>query len=443
MRYFKHAVAASFLLFVLFPTQLTRAVQSFMINPEKPPQVITVQAGTDFSLTLQGKGWYLDRYDRSLLSFKLRRIDPDSTSFIMHGVERGTAQLVISMKQIDIPLIVVIADGAEEHGAEVPTKKDEQNTGMGSSDAELPPSVSERVEALRERGQVDEQGTGAQMGEGEPQAAPVVQENGQPETMEEVASSEEEVPGKEQVQTEKPERTAASTQKRVEHESQENSGDDSLYYIDEKDRIVMVPRVREEDIYRRGRRLYQRGEYDGALQELQRYMENCETCTRIDSTRMMLAEIALHRDDIAAALFYLGAVVESGAEKAVLVALKTRAPLFLESEQYEHALSDYEELYRREGGDPALVLILGDINYTLDRKGEALRWYEAGVSEGVATDETIFRVATLYDSPGVDRDIEKAFAYYLLITEQYRSSEYYEPARKRVQFLESNFFDYH
>jgi hypothetical protein len=158
---------------------------------------------------------------------------------------------------------------------------------------------------------------------------------------------------------------------------------------------------------------------------------------------MMLADISLKREDVGAALVYLGDVIESGADKLVLPALKIRAPLYIEAGQYEYALSDYEEIYRREGEDTALLVILGDINYSLERKGEALRWYEAGISEGVANDETLFRVATLYDSPGGERDIEKAYAYYLLITEKHRSSEYYGPALKRVEFFENNFFDYH
>jgi TPR repeat protein len=86
---------------------------------------------------------------------------------------------------------------------------------------------------------------------------------------------------------------------------------------------------------------------------------------------------------------------------------------------------------------------LGDINYALHHEGEALRWYEEGIAKGVASDETIFRVATLYDSPGGARDIEKAYEYYRLITEEYQSSVHFEAALQRVQFFEDYFFNYY
>jgi hypothetical protein len=57
-------------------------------------------------------------------------------------------------------------------------------------------------------------------------------------------------------------------------------------------------------------------------------------------------------------------------------------------------------------------------------------------------DEIIYRVAGIYDSPGDERDVEKAYEYYLLLTEEYQDSRHYEAARKRVQFFESHFYDY-
>jgi hypothetical protein len=49
----------------------------------------------------------------------------------------------------------------------------------------------------------------------------------------------------------------------------------------------------------------------------------------------------------------------------------------------------------------------------------------------------------MYDRPGGERDIEKAYEYYRLITEEYRSSVYFETALQRVQFFENHFFNYY
>lgn len=425
MRYLKHAIVVSCLPVMLFFSLPLVAEQSILINPENPPEVITVQTDSDFNLTLEGKGWYLNRYDRTLLSFKLRRIEPASTTFVMHSLDMGTAQLVLSMKQLDIPLIVVIVHGEERTEGGVSISKDQEPTETMSREPEKTPSVSDKAEALRERGLVKERSIEDQTIE------------------DEAAALKDDTQGKVEAEEVMPEQKAATPSKRVEEAVQTKPDGDVLYYVDEDNRIVKVPRVHEEDFYRRGRRYFQKGEYGKARQELQLYLSKCEKCTKRDSTRLLLADISLQIEDEEGALVQLGEVVESGGEEAVLSALKIRAHLHDSAGRFEFALADYEEIYRRGGGSNELVLILGDVNYALHDEEEALRWYEVGIARGVATDETIYRVATLYDRPGGARDIEKAYEYYRLITEEYRSSDYYQAALQRVQFFESHFFDYY
>ena len=435
MRYVKHAVSTILILVILLAAATLIAEQPILIEPENPPEVITVQIDTDFSLTLQGKGWYLDRYDRTLLSFKIRKLDAASTSFVMHSNERGTAQLVLSRRKIDIPLIVVIVDEVEEIEEGVAISKDEDRAETYDIETEPHPSVSERAEALRERGFVqepvpeeqvvnDSQNTEKGEKEQETVAAPDARE---------IAEEKKEVE----------EKKAPTPSVLQEKPALPKTDDEAIYYVDDDNRIVKVPRVQEEDYYKRGRRYYQRREYDKAEQELQLYIANCEKCTRMDSTRLMLADILLQRGDEEDALVQLNELIESGGEKAVLSALQIRAPLYHSVGQYEYALADYEEIYRRGSRDGEVVLILGDLNFTLDHNAEALQWYEVGISRGVASDETIYRVASIYDRPGGTRNIEKAYEYYLLITEQYQTSKYYQAALDRVQFFENHFFDYH
>ena len=425
MRYVKHAVAAILILVMLLAATTLIAEHPILIEPENPPEVITVQIDTDFSLTLQGKGWYLDRYDRTLLAFKIRKLDAASTTFVMHSNERGTAQLVLSRKKTDIPLIVVIVEEAKSIEERVPISKDEDRADTHDIDEEPLPSVTDRAEALRERGLVQEQVS-------EEQVVNDSQNTEKRERKEEAVvtfdarESEEE---KKEAEEKKPALPKAE--------------DDAIYYVDDDNRIVKVPRVQEEDYYKRGRRYYQKREYVKAQQELQLYIGNCEKCTRMDSTRLMLADMLLQRGDEEGALVQLNELIESGGEKAVLSALQIRAPFYYSAGQYEYALADYEEIYRRGSGGGEVVLVLGDLNFTLDHNEEALRWYEVGISRGVASDETIYRVASIYDRPGGTRNIEKAYEYYMLITEQYQTSKYYQAALDRVQFFESHFFDYH
>ena len=435
MRHVKHAVAAILISVMLLAATTLIAEHPILIEPENPPEVITVQIDTDFSLTLQGKGWYLDRYDRTLLAFKIRKLDAASTTFVMHSNERGTAQLVLSRKKTNIPLIVVIVEEAMSIEESVPISKDEDRADTHDIDEEPQPSVLDRADALRERGLVQEQVP-------EEQVVNDSQNTEKRERKEEAVvtlDARESEEGKKEVE----EKKASTPSVRHEKSTLPKAEDDAIYYVDDDNRIVKVPRVQEEDYYKRGRRYYQKREYVKAQQELQLYIGNCEKCTRMDSTRLMLADMLLQRGDEEGALVQLNELIESGGEKAVLSALQIRAPFYYSAGQYEYALADYEEIYRRGSGGGEVVLVLGDLNFTLDHNEEALRWYEVGISRGVASDETIYRVASIYDRPGGTRNIEKAYEYYMLITEQYQTSKYYQAALDRVQFFESHFFDYH
>jgi tetratricopeptide (TPR) repeat protein len=219
--------------------------------------------------------------------------------------------------------------------------------------------------------------------------------------------------------------------------------EDGLYYVDDNNRVVKVPRVQEDDYFKRGSRLYRKGEYEEAASELNLYLDRCEMCKKRDATRLLLAEIAIQSGDEEDALAQLDRVVESGSDKSVITALNRRAQLLYNAGRFHEAVRDYEKIYECEGGGEEVFQRLGDINYHLQQKEEALHWYEEGIERGEVNDETIFRVATLYDSPGSSRDIEKAYRYYKLITVQYRSSPHYEAALQRVRFFEKNFFDYY
>ena len=389
MRYSYRAIFTFFLLITLFFSLPLMADQSIFIDPENPPEVVTVHLGSDFHLALEGTGWYLNRYDRSLLSFRLRRVESSSTIFVMHSLDEGTANLVLSLRHLDIPLVVMIVRGPEDIEEKGIVLHDEEPTEKVQQESGGVPSISEKAEALRERGLVE-----------------------------------------------------ATPTRKVE-EVHALPDEEGLYYVDDDNLVVKVPRAHEEDFFRRGRRFYQKGEHEKAQTELQLYLSRCEKCAKADSARLLLADISVQLGDEEGALAQLSEVIESGREAAVLSALEIRGDLHCSAERFGDALADYESIYNMGGGGDELVQRLGDINYALHHEGEALRWYEEGIAQGVASDETIFRVATLYDSPGGARDIEKAYEYYRLITEEYRSSVHFEAALQRVQFFENHFFNYY
>jgi tetratricopeptide (TPR) repeat protein len=219
--------------------------------------------------------------------------------------------------------------------------------------------------------------------------------------------------------------------------------DEPWYYVDEENRVRTVVRVSEENDYRRGRRLYRNEQLEEAEPHLAQYLSSCERCAHRDSARLMLADIALRGGREGEGLALLGAVVEEGSGTLRTQALRTRAEEHFKRGRFTEAAQDYEHLYTdSEGKGSEIPGKLGDIYFSLDQKQQALQWYEQSVLEGMADDETVFRIATIYDSPGSNRDIEKAYHYYKLLTDEYTSSVHFERARERMRFFEKNFFNY-
>jgi hypothetical protein len=423
------------LIALTLPHQFLTAEQDFYIEADAPPAILRVQSGTDFRLTIQERGWYLNRYDRTRLLFKSRIIDTVRTVFVMSAVVPGDAQVVLSYRETDLDIVIRIQEQASgndmlDNGSEIARDLEPEGKGtLGVSrtslqekrkeSAEARPgggerqtsTVTERLKVLRERVTGPEQTEQSASHESEKQKTvkdePTVQEHGEGD--------------------------GDTTQVR----------DDALYYIDEDKQVVSVPRVTEEDEFKKGRRLYRNEQFGEAESSLERYLSTCEKCMSRDSARLMLSDIALRggREDEGLAL--LDAVIEGAGGPLYVQALTERAELHYKSGRYVQAAQDYERLYESIGNQGSdIPRKLGDIYFSLDRRQQALRWYEQSVLQGAADDEIIFRIATIYDSPGSERDIQKAYRFYRIITEKYESSVYFEKARERERFFEKNFFDY-
>ena len=92
--------------------------------------------------------------------------------------------------------------------------------------------------------------------------------------------------------------------------------------------------------------------------------------------------------------------------------------------------------------DPKLIRRVGDAYYDLNEYAKALVQYERLKQIDTIDDLILFRIATIYDSPGEPRDVEKAYRFYNLLIDRYKDSRYITFSRKRIEFLEKNFFDY-
>jgi tetratricopeptide (TPR) repeat protein len=423
------------LIFLSLPYLFLTADQDFVIDADAPPAVIRVQSGADFTLTIRERGWYLNRYDRTRLLFKSRIIDTVRTVFVMNALASGEARIVLSYRETDLDLVIRILEGTKwietlDDGSEIARNLEtEGDSTLADSrpgvqedrkeSAEAKPgggerktsTVTERMKVLRERVAGPEQAEGS-----------VEQESQGQETVSD------EPPAKERGEGER-----QAIQKR----------DETLYYIDEGNRVVSVPRVAEEDEYRRGRRFYRNEQFGEAESSLQRYLSTCEKCVSRDSARLMLADIACRGGREDEGLVLLDAVIEEGGGSLHSQALTKRAELYYRSGRRAQAAQDYERLYESTGIQGSdIPRKLGDIYFSLDQKQQALQWYEQSVLQEAADDEIIFRIATIYDSPGSNRDIQKAYRFYRIITEEYESSVHFEKARERMRFFEKNFFDY-
>jgi len=433
MRTGRAVILAFSLLSAIFPSLSAVANQTFTVDPENPPAEIRVQGEAEFTLILRYKGWYLNRYDRSRLLFKSRIVDSDRTIFIMQPSASGDAYMVLSFRDTHIELVVRIGDSVtavEETTSESTAQEEESTRGK---------LVEERVKALRER--VTTADVGPEK-ERETETAGAVQEavDGKPEQAAEKAEPLRERVEKEDapaIEDDSDLKTAMAPVK------QRETGEGELYYVDESNSIVKVPRVDEEDYYRRGKRFFRNGQYDQAETELGRYLASCEKCASGSNARLLLADIALQAGREEDGLAFLDAVIAEGRGPQESQALERRAEVHYHSGRFIDAAQDYERLYQSDGPSSAGVARrLGDIYFKLNEQEQALHWYEEGIARGGADDEVVFRIATICDSPGATRDIEKAYHYYRIITDEHTSSVYFERARERVRFYEKNFFNY-
>jgi tetratricopeptide (TPR) repeat protein len=221
--------------------------------------------------------------------------------------------------------------------------------------------------------------------------------------------------------------------------SQEPTG---MFYTDKQDRVVEVPLKNEEDAYRRGSQLYQKGQGDGALQEYLSYLAECKTCAHKEQAHYRAAELYVKQGRDGDALAHLEALLRASSADLRLKAYLLRADIDLRGGNVKRAIEGYSAAWNIDARNKDLPRKIADLYYDTKEYDSALPLYERSIESGNADDEVYFRAATICDGEGKTRNLEKAYGYYNALIERFKNSRHADYARKRVAFLKKNFYNF-
>ena len=378
-----------------------------VVDTEEHYKEINVKRGVDFTLRLKGSGWYLNRYDTGGLDFKFRVVEPGYTDFTIRTSDEGQAYLFFSYLDKDMYVLVNIKDSLPENNS-----------------AELQENTEDTV--FKKPG--DFLGDGSDDDEG-----PV--------------GTEQELRDKVEPENEEPESADKDFKKEIERGKKRVAekavpGDAEIYYVGKDKKVIKVPDQNEDAEYKKGIQLFNDGLLEKALMSFMDYLSNCESCLFENDALFKIAEIYIDRNDTEAAIENLNEIIESGSQEHRREAYLKKAGLDYSAGRLKNALDSYRAVLEYDGGDTDMLKIIGDIYYQLNNHEKALTAYLQVIDKGLAVDEVYFRAAFIYDSPGGLRDLEKAFRFYMIITEKFISSEHYQYSKQRIKFFEKNFFRY-
>ena len=183
---------------------------------------------------------------------------------------------------------------------------------------------------------------------------------------------------------------------------------------------------------------YNEERYDDALEEyLQNYVEgNSKVNHRI-------AELSFRFEDYdRAARFWRKNVYtdnETYREHAVSGLLRTAVRLNDEA-VFDEFLPDLKDLRRT----PLVGLLEEAARYQIEREklqsaAGLLEEYVTRYYGSHASDWAYFTLGTLHERPGTLRDLKKAKYYYRVVLQDFPASSYYDQARERIRYIDTNF----
>ncbi len=399
---------------IFFLTPLFADNSDFFISSGETNRDITVSLKNDFRITLEGKGWYLNRYQRNSLSFRLRTIKTDRTVFLIAPLREGASYLLFSHLNADVYVTVHVvavgktapAIGEEKGDKAVPGLRGGEGSGQAVSRGQKEEGGGEKESGVKK--QVNE--TAVSKGQGKSAAR------------ESKKSGADSKPGEKQ----------AEKQPLLKNK---------VYYIDKNSQTVEVPTQDENDLYRDAVKAIKNNEYRIATEKLTKYLSSCSVCRYSAAARMALADIYMEQKEYDKALQNLDTL--TGVPKTLQknVYLK-KAEIYSITGDLQNAGLSYKKAYETDQNDIEILEKLGNIYYQNGRYEDALDTYEEGIAHGLVNDEILFRTASIYDQPGPRKNIEKAYRYYRKLVDTFETSRYRMRSLERVRFFEKNFYNY-
>ncbi len=400
----------------------------FVLKGGTGQEEIAVRSGEEFRVTIEGAGWYLNRYDRQRLKFRYRTVHPAMTSFVIMPLRAGEGYLLFSYLKEDVYVRVIVDGGGP------PASPEEKAPAMTEGIAPVAVPEGSRSTELEQAG-----------------AAISVEPVASDETTAVGTADTEKARGSHKSAGQVSPVRDSEEQKEIPEQGKAESGPETvkdrvgIYYTDEDERVVPVPVQRgkdERDEYKKGAALYNRKRFAEAAERLVRYLNMCEECEHKIDASMKLAEslVAIGREK--EAIPYLDAVIDSQAGQYHERAYVLQGDIYYGERSPKKALRSYRGALDAGAESVEILRRVGDLHYELNDYGSALVVYERLAQLDAVDDSLLFRVATIYDSPGEPRDIEKAYSYYKHLVAGYGKSEYCTFAVKRIDFLEKNFFNY-
>jgi tetratricopeptide (TPR) repeat protein len=419
----------------------------YYVEEGRSHEVVEVLPDRDFTVVLPGEGWYLNRYNRDALQFRSRVTEADHTDFTIHPLRTGISHLFFSYLKMDVYVLVNVRT-PEGKSAEERTVKPEE-------------TVGQREERGSGAGPIDSFAAVSEPAPVEHVAPPPEEHHAAP--VEHVAPPPEEHPAApvERVAPPPEEHPAAPVQPadrpREADEARpadrpEERGERKIFYIDKNNRKVGIPFKNEQDLFKKGTGCFEKGLYSQAVDSLREYLAECTRCEDRAEAHFVLANAFLKLGAESEAIRHLDALISpvtegsgnvtGGSLKYEKEASLLRARIDYKNGRLESALAGYGRVLEGDPQQKEALVNMGNIYFQLDDYARALALYEKIIQLGAESEVILFRVATMYDSPGKTRDLEKAYSYYKILIDRYPNSEHFSYAAQRVDFFEKNFYNY-
>lgn len=446
-------------------------------------KTIEVKTGEIFTIKINGRGWYINRYSDKLLVVLLRTVGDTDTSFKIKAVKSGEAYIFFSHVKMDRYVRLVITEnkpvkqekgGPEkfEGSSQAVSKRRELNALQNSALNELGVSSKEKApaekhveksgqkkEAVKRRAKVRSTSEeeyavkkkkeknialkdSRQMGNtGENILKKQINVNmnnktvGAKKVLNMPKNAKEAEKAARIKNTEKPHLISSKSRKK------ENKKTPEIYYIDETGKKVTVKTTGENDKFFEGKSYYKNRDFEKAADILKDYLKNCEECKYRDEAEYLIADSYLKNSNDEKAYEYFKKIQKDKQSRFYGEAVLFLGRYAEKKKEYRKAVEYYREVFGI-GGDPLIAKKIADISYSIGNTEEAIKFYTVCLEKGLKMDDVYYKLARIYDSPGKYRDIQKAYNYYLYIVNNMKDSKFYNYSEKRVKFFERNFINF-